>query len=99
MPTYDYECTKCGDTFEAFQQITADPLTTCKKCGKKLRRLIGGGGGILFKGSGFYETDYRSQSYKKGAEKDSGDKKPSKPTDGKKSSSEGSDSKKKSEGT
>jgi len=65
MPTYDYLCENCGDEFEHFQSITAKPLRKCKKCGKmKLKRLIGIGSGIIFKGSGFYQTDYRSDSYK-----------------------------------
>ena len=66
MPTYEYECPRCGTTFEEFQSITADPLTECgqKGCGGKVRRLIGAGGGLLFKGSGFYITDYRSDGYK-----------------------------------
>jgi len=59
MPTYEYECTACGHTFELFQNITAQPVSLCPKCKKKVRRLIGGGGGIIFKGSGFYATDYR----------------------------------------
>lgn len=57
MPTYDYECTKCQYVFEEFQSITADPLSECPKCGKAVRRLIGAGMGIIFKGSGFYTTD------------------------------------------
>jgi putative FmdB family regulatory protein len=69
MPTYEYACDDCGHEFEEFQSITARPLRKCPKCGKlKLRRLIGSGGGVIFKGSGFYETDYRSASYKKAAE-------------------------------
>ena len=60
MPTYDYECTKCGYTFEAFQNMSDEPLTKCPECGKKVRRLIGGGIGIIFKGSGFYVTDNKS---------------------------------------
>ena len=77
MPTYEYECKKCGHRFEEFQSITAEPLKTCRKaiCPKggargRLKRLIGGGGGLLFKGSGFYETDYRSESYQKAAKAD-----------------------------
>ena len=71
MPTYDYECDACGHTFEEFQNISADPLKKCPKCKKnKLRRLFGTGAAIMFKGSGFYETDYRSDSYKKAAAKD-----------------------------
>ncbi len=57
MPTYDYECTACGHEFEHFQAMSDDPLSTCPECGGKLRRLIGGGSGIIFKGSGFYVTD------------------------------------------
>lgn len=69
MPTYEYRCDDCGYQFEEFQSITAKPLRKCKKCGKmKLVRLLGTGAGIIFKGSGFYETDYRSESYKKAAE-------------------------------
>lgn len=65
MPTYDYECTKCGHSFEKFQSITEEPLRRCPKCRCKVRRLIGTGAGVIFKGSGFYQTDYRSDSYKK----------------------------------
>ncbi len=67
MPTYDYECESCGHQFEQFQSITAKPTRKCPECGKmKLQRLIGAGAGIIFKGSGFYQTDYRSESYKQG---------------------------------
>ena len=69
MPTYEYACENCGHQFEQFQSITARPLRKCPNCGKlSLQRLIGAGAGIIFKGSGFYETDYRSESYKKAAE-------------------------------
>ena len=69
MPTYEYICEGCGAEVERFQSITARSLRRCPACGKnKLKRLIGTGAGIIFKGSGFYETDYRSESYKKGAE-------------------------------
>ena len=69
MPTYDYKCDNCQHTMEAFQSITAKPLKKCPECGKlKLKRLLGTGAGLIFKGSGFYETDYRSDSYKKAAE-------------------------------
>lgn len=68
MPTYDYVCDACEHKFEHFQSIKDDPLTKCPECGKKkLRRLIGAGAAIVFKGSGFYQTDYRSDSYKKRA--------------------------------
>ena len=69
MPTYEYECPKCGLVFEEFQSITAEPLTKCttKRCRGKIKRLIGSGSGLLFKGSGFYETDYRSDGYKQAA--------------------------------
>ena len=78
MPTYDYICDACGHEFEAFESIKADPQTVCPTCHEaKLRRKIGPGAAILFKGSGFYQTDYRSDSYKKGAEAD----KSSKPAD------------------
>lgn len=73
MPTYDYICDGCGHAFELFQSMTDSVKKTCPECGKKkLRRLIGAGGAIVFKGSGFYKTDYRSESYKKGAAADSG---------------------------
>ena len=70
MPTYEYECSSCGNLFEKFQPITASPVKRCPKCGKKVRRLLGGGAGVIFKGSGFYATDYRSESYKKAAKAD-----------------------------
>ncbi len=71
MPTYDYECSSCGHRFEEFQSMSAKPLKKCPECGKNaLERLIGLGAGIIFKGGGFYETDYRSDSYKKAAEAD-----------------------------
>lgn len=71
MPTYDYECKKCGHTWEAFQSIKAEPLKKCPECKKNsASRVIGPGAAILFKGSGFYLTDYRSDSYKKAAEAD-----------------------------
>ena len=73
MPTYGYACQQCGHEFDAFQSITARPLRKCPACGQTaLKRLIGTGAGIIFKGSGFYETDYRSESYKKAAQKDKG---------------------------
>ena len=72
MPTYDYLCEACGHQFEKFQSIKAEPTRLCPECGKrKLRRLIGTGAGIIFKGSGFYCTDYRSASYNAAAKSDS----------------------------
>ena len=65
MPTYEYECRECGHRFEEFQSITDEPIGTCPECGGEVRRLIGSGAGIIFKGSGFYQTDYRSESYRK----------------------------------
>jgi putative FmdB family regulatory protein len=71
MPTYDYECDACHHEFEIFQSMSDELLKKCPKCGKKkLRRLFGAGAAVMFKGSGFYQTDYRSDSYKKSAEAD-----------------------------
>ena len=71
MPTYDYACENCGHEFELFQQMTAPVKRKCPECGaNKLKRLIGTGAGVIFKGGGFYETDYRSGSYKKAADAD-----------------------------
>ncbi|MBN2581465.1 MAG: zinc ribbon domain-containing protein [Planctomycetes bacterium] len=68
MPTYEYECEACGHRLEEFQSMTAKPLKTCPECKKrKLKRLIGTGAGLIFRGSGFYITDYRSGDYKKQA--------------------------------
>jgi len=80
MPTYEYVCEKCDHKFEFYQSIKDEPLKTCpkEKCGQKkwgkgkVRRAIGAGAGLIFKGSGFYITDYRSESYKQGAKKESG---------------------------
>ncbi len=72
MPTYEYKCVNCGYRFELFQNMTAAPITDCPQCCKDtLKRLIGTGSGIIFKGSGFYQTDYRSSSYQAGAKSDS----------------------------
>ncbi|QVL32561.1 zinc ribbon domain-containing protein [Telmatocola sphagniphila] len=77
MPTYDYVCDACGHKFEEFQSFSAEPLKDCPSCSKpSLRRLFGTGAAILFKGSGFYETDYRSDSYKTAAKTDSDTAKP-----------------------
>jgi len=71
MPTYEYICRACGHEFEEFHSIKADPISICPKCRKKkVERRIGTGGAVIFKGGGFYETDYRSDSYKSGAEAD-----------------------------
>lgn len=70
MPTYQYECLKCPHTFDASQSMRAEPLKICPVCKGELKRLIGTGGGILFKGSGFYQTDYRSATYQKKAKED-----------------------------
>ena len=87
MPTYEYECTECGAVFDLFQPITEPARRRLKKtdpkpcpCGAPVRRHIGSGGGIIFKGSGFYQTDYRSDSYKKAADADkpASDAKPAK---------------------
>ena len=95
MPTYDYQCNACDHTFELFQSIKDPVKRKCPECGKnKLRRLFGTGAAIIFKGSGFYQTDYRSKSYKKraaddkkaaggdktGGDKSSGEKKSEKPS-------------------
>ncbi len=90
MPTYEYECTKCGYTFEVFQKVDDVPRKRCPKCHSKVRRLISGGCGIIFKGSGFYATDYKSNppSESKKESRKTADKSKSsdskKPTDNKK---------------
>ena len=94
MPTYEYSCQKCGQTFEAFQSMRDEPFRECPKdlCRLpewghgKVKRLLGTGAGLIFKGSGFYSTDYRSESYKAAAKKESAPK-----------ASEGSDNSSKSE--
>ena len=73
MPTYQYRCPECKYEFEEFQSINDDPVQTCPRCGKKPRRIITGGAGFLLKGSGFYSTDYRSESYKAAARRDNGE--------------------------
>jgi len=74
MPTYEYECTKCGHTFEAFQSIKDNPLSRCPECRGALRRVIHGGMGVIFKGSGFYTTDYKKSSALTGGNGGSRDK-------------------------
>jgi putative FmdB family regulatory protein len=72
VPTYDYECSACSKRLEAFHGMSDPPLKKCPKCGKRrLRRLIGAGAGVIFKGSGFYTTDYRSSSYASAKKSDS----------------------------
>ncbi len=105
MPTYEYECDRCGHRFEEFQMYSEAPLKKCPECKKNaLRRLFGTGGGIIFKGSGFYQTDYRSEAYKSAAKADQdagktagngdskGSDKASEATSGKESKAAGSDS-------
>jgi putative FmdB family regulatory protein len=83
MPTYDYICDDCGHEFEAFESIKADPQKDCPECKTpKLRRKIGAGAAILFKGSGFYQTDYRSDSYKKAAKAEKSSTEPAGSTKG-----------------
>ena len=72
MPTYDYECQKCGHLFELFQSIKDAPKKTCPKCRGRVKRLVGTGAGLLFKGSGFYTTDYRKPGYTEAARKETG---------------------------
>jgi putative FmdB family regulatory protein len=94
MPTYEYECPK-GHRFEVFQRMTDKPVATCPKCKARARRQISGGAGFLFKGEGFYITDYRSEDYKKKASAESGgsSEKSSKPEAPAKAKSEGSEGK------
>lgn len=77
MPTYEYECDSCGKTFEEFQKMSDDPIKVCKFCGEPVRRLISGGSGLIFKGSGFYITDYKNKSTNCGPVESSCDKKES----------------------
>lgn len=72
MPTYEYECPKCHHRFEVFQRITESPKKNCPECRGRVKRLLGTGAGLLFKGSGFYITDYRKPGYKQAAKNDSG---------------------------
>ena len=95
MPTYEYRCNACKHEFELFQTITAEPLSDCPECEGEVTRLISGGAGFLFKGDGFYTTDYRSENYKKGekAEKEANaPKSDSSKSDSSKSDSSKSDS-------
>ena len=86
MPTYEYRCTSCSNQFEKFQRMSDEPVAECPACGSRAERRLSGGAGLLFKGSGFYITDYRGDSYKKaaGADKgESGSSSESKPSDSK----------------
>ena len=101
MPTYEYECEKCQDSFECVQSMKDDAFKVCpkelcrmKKWGKgKVRRLMGTGAGLIFKGSGFYITDYRSEGYTAAAKKDSSDSAPAKPAESKPAESKPAESK------
>ncbi len=88
MPTYEYKCQRCSHTFEEFQSIIALPLEKCPKCSGPLRRLIGGGVAIIFKGSGFYATDHRSEEYERRAKEESGSSKEGKKKEKKKETRE-----------
>ncbi|MFQ5861657.1 MAG: FmdB family zinc ribbon protein [Candidatus Brocadiales bacterium] len=72
MPTYEYECKGCGHVFERFESITASNVKKCPKCGNRATRLLGAGSAVIFKGSGFYQTDYRSQEYRQKAKAEEG---------------------------
>ncbi len=100
MPTYEYECTQCSHRFEEFQSMKAKPIEICPVCKGTVRRLIGKGAGIIFKGSGFYQTDYRSSSYQKKAEAEKSPvKKTDKPEGKKPESDKKSDSNQKTDST
>ena len=76
MPTYEYRCKSCKHKFERFQRMTETPVRVCPECGRRtVERLVSGGAGLIFKGSGFYQTDYRSKSYQEAAKKEKPDKK------------------------
>ncbi len=98
MPTYEYLCEACGHEFELFQAMSASVKRKCPDCGKlKLKRLIGAGAGVIFQGSGFYQTDYRSDSYKKAAEAEKKAAEPKTSTKGEKKTESKSTSDKKSD--
>jgi putative FmdB family regulatory protein len=87
MPTYEYRCDACEHNFDEFQSFSEAPLKKCPKCGKsKLRRVFGAGAAVIFKGSGFYQTDYRSESYKSAAK---AEQEASKPASGDKTAADG----------
>lgn len=91
MPTYEYRCTKCGNQFELFQGMNDKPRSRCPKCRGKVVRLIGGGAGFIFKGGGFYATDYRSSEYKKKSKEDKSSEKPEQAATASKKKSESAD--------
>ncbi len=93
MPTYEYECTKCAHQFEKFQSMKDEPLKRCPKCRCKVRRLLGTGAGIIFKGSGFYQTDYRSSDYHAAAKKENGTAEPKSSTESKSAKTDKKESK------
>ena len=86
MPTYEYECEKCGIVFERFQKMTDEPVKRCPECKGKVKRLISGGAGIIFRGSGFYQTDYRSSEYKRAEKSEKESAAPAKSSDKKETS-------------
>ena len=88
MPTYDYACKMCGYNFELFQGMLEKKLAVCPKCGGQLQRLIGAGAGIIFKGSGFYQTDYRSKDYVRRAKEEKKGASTAAPSKGKKKKKE-----------
>jgi putative FmdB family regulatory protein len=93
MPTYEYKCPSCEHFFEEFQSITENPIEKCPECGEKTQRVISGGAGFVLKGSGFYQTDYRSSQYKSDASKDKPAETSSKSSDSKSTSDKSSDKK------
>lgn len=97
MPTYEYKCTKCGNLFELFQKMTAKPVAKCPKCGAKAERQLSGGAGLVFKGSGFYLTDYGRAGQSKPSTDSSASDKPDKPAADKKTPTESKPKKKKDE--
>jgi len=76
MPTYQYQCSDCGEEFEEFQRMSDPPIESCPKCGGHAKRIVTGGAGFLLKGTGFYTTDYRGDSYRKAADKEKAETKP-----------------------
>ncbi len=93
MPTYEYECQKCGNRFDLFQSIKDAPKKTCPTCKGRVKRLLGTGAGLLFKGSGFYITDYRKPGYKEAAKKETSNPAPASPAKDSSSSSKESTTK------